>query len=75
MITVFAIVFVLWSICGAAFYINAVVNWGRIFNPYKRILFGVLSGPIIWFIVVTYWAYDNYVDPLYVRCRNWFIKD
>ena len=71
--TFISIFFVLWCIFGATLYVNAMINWGRIFNPYKRILFGLMSGPLVWVIGVLYFTVDWIYDPIYIRVRNWFL--
>jgi hypothetical protein len=73
MTTFISIFIVLWCIIGAALYVNAMINWGRIFNRYKHILFFVICGPLVWLIGAMYFLVDCFYESFYTRIRNWFI--
>jgi len=73
MTTFISIFIVLWCIFGATLYVNAMINWGRIFNPYKRVVFFIVSGPLVWLIGAMYFVVDWFYEFLYTRVRNWFL--
>lgn len=73
MTTFISIFIVLWCVFGTTLYVNAMINWGRIFNPYKRVVFFIVNGPLVWLIGAMYFVVDWAYESVYTRLRNWFL--
>lgn len=74
MTTFISIFIVLWCVFGATLYVNAMINWERIINRRKQIVFFFMSGPLVWMIGTMYFVADWAYDSVYTRLRNWFLS-